>query len=74
MDGKIKSQIPLEDRVLLNNLMFRVWKDDDIKALNEVTVILATYSAKGFNTTPYALELLKYYTSKKEFVLREDLT
>ena len=71
---KIKTQIPLEDAVLLNSMMLRIWKYDDAKALTEATNLLASYNARGFDTIKYAVELLRYQASKNQFVLHEDLS
>ena len=68
-----KSQIPLEDRTLIDGLMLKVWKHDDAKALSEITRILADYSNRGFYTMDYGWELLKYYATKNQIVLYEDL-
>ena len=66
-------QIPLEDRLLLNELMLRVWSSDDTKALSEAIGILNKYCKRGFYTTQYAIELLAYQESQQQIKLHEDL-
>ncbi len=67
MVEKIKPEIPLEDRTLLDSLMKRIIENDDKEALDELTGILARYFKKGYDTTTYVISLLKYDESKGRF-------
>lgn len=65
-------QIPHDDRKILDNLVLqmRTGTNQEMEQANtDLTQILTSYNSRGFDTMVYAAELLKYATTRGDFVL-----
>lgn len=72
--NSLKPQIPSDDRKILDNLVSKLQAGapkEKNQADLDLTRILADYNSRGFDTTRYAAELLKYAATKMNFVLTE---